>query len=248
MEINNLSFAYAKNEVLKDISFQVEPGDCLAIFGINGAGKSTLLKCMNRIIRPNKGHIKFNGKSLLDLPDNELAKCIGYVSQSCKFSETSVFDAVLLGRKPYIKWDVTAEDLEIVQDVLRVMSLEDFAMRNVTELSGGERQKVSIARALVQQTEVLLFDEPTSNLDLKNQLEVIQIIRDIVQERQIAAIITMHDLNLALRFANKFIMIKDGEVFAFGDKSVLTEESISHVYGVDVSICDYSGQKVVVPC
>lgn len=247
LEVKNLCFSYGAHEVVRDVSFVTEPGECMAILGINGVGKSTMLKCINKINKPKSGEILAGGNDILRMDDTTLAKHIGYVSQCCEFSESTVFDAVLLGRKPFIKWDVTDRDLKIVQQVLEALSLEEFAMRNVNELSGGERQKVSIARVLAQQTPILLFDEPTSNLDIKNQLEVLDIIRKIVRERSLSAVVTIHDLNLALRFADKFLVMKDGGVYAFGDRSVVTETSIEEVYGVQASVIDFTQYKVVIP-
>ncbi len=247
LSVNGLSFKYPSHQVLKDIDFNIAKGECLAILGTNGAGKSTLLKCLNRIIRHQSGDVIIDGKQLTSYGRTELAKKIGYVSQSVRFAHSTVFDAVLLGRKPYIQWDVTDKDLQIVQSVMQSLGLEEYAMRYVDELSGGEVQKVSIARALAQQPDILMFDEPTSNLDLKNQLEVIHIIKKIVGEQQLSAIVTMHDLNLALRFADKYMMIKNGQVFAAGGSEVMTAENIAQVYNVKVSIEYYNDLPVIVP-
>ncbi len=247
MIVKDVSFAYSKRPILKGVSFDVERGDCIAVLGTNGVGKSTMLKCLNQVIRAQSGSITVAGNDIKQMGGNQLAQIIGYVPQSGTFSDSTVFDAVLLGRKPYIKWDVTQNDLEITKSVVRSLSLEEFASRKVNHLSGGEMQKVAIARALAQQPNVLLFDEPTSNLDLKNQLEVIQIIKDIVKKEQMSAIVTMHDLNLALRFADKFIMMKDGEVYAMGDATIVTAESILDVYGVQVTIENLNGYQVVIP-
>lgn len=247
LEIRELCFSYPKNEVVKNFSLSVDAGDCVAVLGINGVGKSTMLKCINKILKPSSGQLLIDGSDISSMSDTQLATRIGYVSQSCEFADATVFDSVLVGRKPYIKWDVTAKDLEIVQEVLRVMSMEDYATREVNELSGGERQKVSIARALAQQTPILLFDEPTSNLDLKNQLEVIDIIRRIVKDNALSAIVVIHDLNLALRFADRFILMKDGSVYSSGGAEVITEDSIREVYGVSASVIEHMGHKVVIP-
>lgn len=246
-EVKNLSFSYPGRDIFKDVSFQIEPGECMSILGVNGVGKSTLLKCINHIIKPKSGNVLINGNDAMAMSRIELARNIGYVSQSCEFAEGSVFDSVLLGRKPFIKWDVTAEDLKIVQDVMQMLSLEEYARRNVNQLSGGEKQKISIARALAQSTQILLFDEPTSNLDIKNQLEVLDIIKKIVKEKNLCAAVTIHDLNLALRFADKFLMMKDGEVFAFGDSSVITPENIYQVYGVPSYVVEYENGKIFIP-
>lgn len=247
LEVKNLYFSYGSHAVVKDVSFLAKTREFVAVLGVNGVGKSTMLKCINNINRPSSGEILVDGQTISKLDNTELAKRIGYVAQNCEFSDSTVFDSVLLGRKPFIKWDVTAKDLKIVQETLHLLSLEEYAMRNVLELSGGERQKVAIARALAQQAPVLLFDEPTSNLDLKNQLEVLQIITRVVKEKNLSAVVTIHDLNLALRFADCFLVMQNGKVYGFGGSEIVTEKSILEVYGVDASIIIHNGHKVVVP-
>ena len=174
---------YDEFYALRDVSLDIMPGDFYGLVGLNGSGKSTLLKCINRILRQQSGKVIVMGEDARTLSGNDVAKRIAYVSQHHNMSSSTVFDAILLGRKPYIRWDVTRHDLEVVHAVMKSLDLEDFALRSVDQLSGGEAQKVVIARALAQQSDVLMFDEPTSNLDLKNQLEVIGIIKDIVRER-----------------------------------------------------------------
>ena len=245
--VESLSFQYPSRKVLNEISLSLDKGECLSILGTNGVGKSTLLKCLNRILRQQSGKVVVMGEDIQGLSGNDLAKRIGYVSQRNHFPASTVFDAVLLGRKPYIKWDVTRQDLEIVHSVMKSLDLEDFALRRVDELSGGEAQKVAIARALAQKSDILMFDEPTSNLDLKNQLEVIGIIKNIIRERQISAIVTMHDLNMALRFADKFIFMKAGKIFAAGDIRIITRENILAVYGVPVDIEIHHNTPVIIP-
>lgn len=247
MIVEGVSYAYPKNPVLKDVSFEIGKGECVAILGTNGVGKSTLLKCLNNVINAQAGAITVADMPLNGMSGDELARLIGYVPQNSFFPDITVFDAVLLGRKPYIKWDITKDDLEIAENMIKSLSLEKFALRKVNFMSGGEIQKVAIARALAQQPTILLFDEPTSNLDLKNQLEVIQIIKDIVQKQQISAIVTMHDLNLALRFADKFMMMKDGRIHAMGGAEIITPQNIWEVYGVQVSIENYNGYHIVIP-
>lgn len=158
-----------------------------------------------------------------------------------------MFDAVMLGRKPYIKWDISKKDMEITRRALNTLGLADFAMRYLDELSGGELQKVAIARSLAQEPEILLLDEPTSSLDLKNQLEVLRLIGQVTKERMLSAVVTMHDLNLALRFADKFLMLKDGEVYAAGGDEIITPENIKAVYSVTVAIEKYGASRVIIP-
>lgn len=247
LSVENLSFKYPSRSVLKDIEFSIKPGECLAILGVNGAGKSTLLKCINRILKPQHGTVFIEKKDARKLAGIELAKRIGYVSQSSQSSRQTVFDTVMLGRKPYIKWDVTQNDLEIVNNIIKMLNLEKYSLRYIDELSGGELQKVIIARALAQEPKVLLLDEPTSSLDLKNQLEVVQLVKKIVKEKKMAAVVTMHDLNLALRFADKFVFMKDSEIFATGGLEVMNSENIKNVYSVSVKVKTCDDLPVVIP-
>jgi len=247
LRVDDVAFRYRSVLVLDGVSFSLNRGEVLAVLGNNGAGKSTLIKLINKILRPLRGTAFVDGKDVRSLTRLEIAQKVAYVSQRNESARFTVFDAVLLGRMPYIKWDVTERDIRIVEDVLRRMHLEDYALRYLTELSGGELQKVVIARALAQEPEVLLFDEPTNNLDLRNQLEVLSIMRDLVKERKIAGIVVLHDLNLALRFADKFLFLKDRKVYAAGGPEVMAPEVIRAVYGVPVVVTHVSGIPVVVP-
>lgn len=247
LSVRGLAFRYPSRLVLQNINLEVLQGECLAVLGTNGVGKSTLLKCLNRILKPQMGVVLIEKDEADRLSRRELAKRIGYVSQRHEGGRCNVFDAVLLGRKPYIKWDVSRYDFEVVQRVLKLLGMEDYALRYLDELSGGELQKVVLARALAQEPKLLLLDEPTSNLDLKNQLEVIRVIGEVVQTQQIAAIVTMHDLNLAIRFADKFMLMKDGAVFAAGGIEVMTPENVESVYSVPVTVEQFRTGPVVIP-
>jgi iron complex transport system ATP-binding protein len=206
----------------------------LSIVGPNGSGKTTLLKCIDRILKPNQGAVLVDGRDVANIGLGELAKIMGYVPQSSTSTfPFTVFDMVLMGRKPYIQWSVGERDKEIVAEILTFLGISKLAARHFNEISGGEQQKVIVARALAQQPQILLLDEPTSNLDIKHQLEVLSIIKDLTRSRQLSVIMAMHDLNLASRFSDRMIMLKHGSIFAVGTpKSVLTEENIESVYGV----------------
>ena len=247
LSVEGLEFSYPSHKVLKDVSFSLEKGECLAILGTNGTGKSTLLKSINRILKPEKGTVTIDGDVVQTMKRTKLAQKIGYVSQSNQSFRTTVFDTVLIGRKPYIKLDVTKKDLDIVNKAIEMMELEEYSLRYIDELSGGEFQKVIIARALAQEPDILMFDEPTSSLDLKNQLEVINIIKKVVEEKGISAIVTIHDLNLALRFADKFILLKDGKIYAAGGMEIITPKNIEKVYSVPVIITKVENKSVIVP-
>jgi iron complex transport system ATP-binding protein len=247
LEVKGLRFHYPNHPVLEDASFRVEKGELLAVLGTNGTGKTTLLKTINRLLKPQAGTVFLNNEPVSSLRRNMLARRMGYVEQQRVGSRTTVFNAVLLGRKPYIEWDITQKDMAITAQALETLGLADHSMRFLDELSGGELQKVVIARALAQQPEVLLMDEPTSSLDLKNQLDVLMLIRQITRERGIAAIVSIHDLNLALRFADRFVLLKDGHVFAVGGIEVMTNENIEAVYSVPVTLANHNGYQVVIP-
>ncbi len=247
LSVQGLDFKYPSHKVLSDVSFSLEKGECLAVLGTNGTGKSTLLKCINRILKPQKGTVIIDEHNVEQTNQAILAQKIGYVSQSSQSFRTTVFDTVLIGRKPYIKWDVTKKDLDIVNKAIHMLELEEYSLRYIDELSGGEFQKVLIARALAQEPDILMFDEPTSSLDLKNQLEVINIIKDVVKSKNISAIVTVHDLNLALRFADKFILLKDGQIYAAGGMEIMTSENIEYVYSVAVTVTKFQNTPIIVP-
>ncbi|MCZ3365573.1 MULTISPECIES: ABC transporter ATP-binding protein [Methanobacterium] len=247
LSVDKIEFSYGNATVLKDVNFKVKKGDFVSILGVNGSGKSTLMKCINRILKFKEGMIFVEDRDLKKMKDIEIARKIGYVPQSSETGFVTVFDAVLLGRKPYIKWDISKKDIELTENILKVMNLEEYALRYINELSGGELQKVVIARALVQEPQILLLDEPTSDLDLKNQLEVMKIIREVSDTHNIASIVVMHDINLALRYSDKFIILKEGQVFTTGGKEVITPEIIKETYGVDVHVKNFEGVPMVIP-
>lgn len=247
LNVQNLTFTYKQSIVLDAVSFAVHPGELVAVLGPNGVGKTTLLKCINAIHRPGKGAVYLNGKDVLGMKPAEISLGVGYVAQKCQSSRLTVFDAVLMGRKPRMRWRVSANDLKIVDSALHRLGLDDLCMRYIDELSGGELQKVAVARALVQEPDLLLLDEPTSSLDLKNQVDILKMIRRVVDEHKIAAVMTMHDLNTALRFAHKFIFLKDGNVLAQGHASEVTAGLVGDVYGLPVEIHHINGHPMVIP-
>lgn len=246
LSVAEVQFSYPSRPVLRGVNFQLERSQILGVLGVNGAGKSTLLKCLNKILRPRKGCVLLDGKDLLQMKGEEVAKRLGYVPQKYAEESLTVFDTVLLGRKPYIRWAAAESDFQVVEKVLKLMHLEEFALRPVNELSGGETQKVVIARALAQEPEVLLLDEPISNLDLKNQLEVMGLITRTVKGQGLSAILSIHDLNIALRFADRFLFLKHGRVHTFADRSAVTPEVIYEVYGVRVILREVQGYPVMI--
>jgi iron complex transport system ATP-binding protein len=246
--IKGLAFSYGSSKILDDLNLTVEDSEILSLVGPNGSGKTTLIKCIDCILKP-KGSILLDGREIDDMSQQEIAKKLGYVPQSSSTPmATTVFDAVLMGRRPHIGWRVCDSDLDKVAEVLELLHLDDLAMRDFGQLSGGQKQKVLIARALAQEPSVLLLDEPTSNLDMKHQLEVMEIIRDLVLERRISAVMAIHDLNLAARFTDKLVMLKDGKVYAAGEPdSLLCEANICSVFGIESVVMNALGRPYIVP-
>ena len=247
IEIKDIEFGYRSKNILHNISFDMNEGHCIAILGVNGAGKSTLIKCLNRINPVHKGAVMIENSNILQIHLNEVAKNIAYVAQKNEVSNLTVYDAILLGRKPYIKWDVTKQDKEIVDQVIEQLELQDYKMRFLDELSGGELQKVIVARALAQQPKLLLLDEPTSALDPKNQYEMLSLVQKIAQQHQIAVAIVIHDINLALRYCDRFLFIKDTEIYSYGGIETMTADLIEEVYHMPVAIEEYHGIKIMIP-
>lgn len=248
IEVRDLTFSYGKGKnILGQIAFDAKKGESIAILGNNGAGKSTLIKCLNRILQPQGGLVYVDSGDIQKMKRQEIARRMAYVAQKNDGDRFTVYDTVLLGRKPYIKLNASPEDYSIVSSVIEKMGLKAFELRYLDELSGGEMQKVMLARALAQQPRVLMLDEPTSNLDLKNQYEVLSIVRDIAKSEGICVIIVIHDLNLAMRYCDRFLFVKDSLVYAYGGYDVMNEHIISTVYGMEVAITETYGIKVIVP-
>jgi len=241
----NVRFSYGERGVLRGISLEVGEGEFVAVLGPNGAGKSTLLRCLAGILKCDGG-IFVKGRPINDYPPRELSKVLAYVPQRVEPGFLTVFDTVLLGRRPYMGLTPSERDLNVVEGALKRLGIQKLALKRTNEISGGELQKVSIARALAQEPEILLMDEPTNNLDLKSQLEVMRLARELAREGK-TVVTVMHDVNLALRFAKRFVFMKDGRKIADGGLEVLSEELFEEVYGVKVEIGEVRGVPVVVP-
>lgn len=245
--VDDVGFSYNSHPVLSNVSFSLGKGEMSCILGVNGAGKSTLMKCLNRILSPHHGTVLLEGEELSSMSRVEVARRIGYVSQRYSDTRMSVFETVLMGRIPHMGWKAGPSDYATVESTLRRIGLEALSMRRICDLSGGQLQKVIIARALAQTPKILLLDEPTSNLDLKNQLEVMGLIRDISRIRGISTVIAIHDLNIAVRFAERFLFLKEGKIYSVSTRESLSAETIREVYGVDVALKRFEGHTIVVP-
>lgn len=247
IEIKNIEFAYKKELVLKNLSTSINHCDFVAFVGPNGSGKSTLIRCIDGILNPQKGEILIDGKNSRKIDREDLAKIVAYVPQSegARISAT-VYDTVLMGRKPHIGWNPVKKDYETVERVLKILDLESIALEYINELSGGQRQRVFIARALAQEPKILLLDEPTANLDLKHTLEVLKLLKEL-SSQQITIIIAIHDLNLAVKYCNKIVMLNRGEIFAEGGKEIVTTENINKLYGVEVKLIECGNDIIFAP-
>ncbi|WGI17376.1 ABC transporter ATP-binding protein [Methanonatronarchaeum sp. AMET-Sl] len=248
LKVKGIEFSYSSRRILNNVDLKLKEGEILSLIGPNGSGKTTLLKCINRILKPQYGVMMLNGEDIQKMTRKNIAKNIGYVPQTEKNTfPTTVFDTILMGRKPHTNnWGPKEKDLEIVSEIIETLNIEDLSMKKTNELSGGQRQKVMIGRALAQEAEVLILDEPTSNLDLKHQLEVLQLINK-QKEKGTSAIMAIHDLNQAKRFSDKLIMLKNGEIHSAGDPTILNRRNIREVYGVKVNINKNNGHEWIYP-
>lgn len=246
IEIKDIYFSYPDAEILKGVGFKAKKGEVVGLLGNNGAGKSTLVTCLNRIRKPKSGELFIDGENAFQMGRDQLARTVGYVAQKNELTHSTVFDCVLLGRKPYIKWSVSQEDLDICQRIMERVGLLDYQMRYMDELSGGELQKVMLARALVAQPKLLLLDEPTSNLDPRNQYEMMALVQELAKEQGFTVITVIHDLNLALRFCDKFYFLKAGEGYSYGGIETVTAETLKAVYGICAQVLDVQNRKIVI--
>lgn len=256
IKVEDLGFGYPNKEVLKGINLTISNNELVCLLGINGAGKSTLLKCILGILKFQKGKISFDYAMQTDddadvpnvmnsgnnIDTMALARYMSYVPQSVKSSfSIDVYDTIMLGRRPYIGWNITSEDREIVSKTIEFLNLEELAFRKINQLSGGERQRVIIGKAIAQDPRLLLLDEPTSDLDLKNQIQVMKKIKKIVSnpESPKSALVAIHDINMAARFADRILLMSDGEIVAEGTpRQVLTPQNIQNVFAVTADIAE----------
>ena len=250
LRLTDLEFGYGETPVLNSVSFEINGAQFVSIIGPNGVGKSTLIHCINRILTPQAGKVEIDGRDVGDIPQKELAKLVGYVPYSSGTSfPMSVVDTVMLGRYPHSGSRRTEADLRKVHSVLRMLRIEDLSLRSFNELSAGQHQKVMLARGLAQETGILLLDEPTANLDIRHQMDVAHMLRDLSHAKGIIIVMICHDLNIASRYSDRIILLSEGRVFADGTpEEVITADNIERVYGVGCEVMEFEERPHVIIC
>lgn len=249
----DVTLAYGEATIIDELSLAIEPGKITVIVGANGCGKSTLLRAFARLLKPTTGEVVLNGSDIHALPTREVARNLGLLPQSPIAPEgITVTDLVGRGRSPHQKLfsRMSADDYAIVSDALEATRLSELADRSVDELSGGQRQRVWIAMALAQQTDILLLDEPTTFLDVSYQVDVLDLLVDLNRDRGTTIVMVLHDLNLAARYADVLVAVKNGSVHANGaPNDVVTPELVEDVFGLKnvVTTDPVSGTPLVTP-
>ncbi len=238
--VQNLHFRYEDNTILKGVDLTAGKGQFTGILGPNGCGKTTLLRNISGYLKPQKGEVSILGRAVKSLNTKEKAKLIGYVPQESitEFSFTA-YDVVMMGRMPYLKrfQRESREDREAVREAMELTRTWDLKNRIANQLSGGERQRVFIARALAQKPVILLMDEPVSHLDIKHQISIINLIGTLCHTMNITALVVLHDINLAARYCDSVVLMKEGRVVSSGSpRRALTAKNIRNVFDIDVDI------------
>ena len=236
IKTENVNVVLEDNNILKDINIEVDNKEVVGIIGPNGSGKSTLLKCIYRVLKPSNGIVKFDYADIKNISVKESSKKLAVLSQHNNYNfDFTVKEIVLMGRSPHKKFMErdNKEDYDIVNDALKKVDMMNFKDRNFQSLSGGEQQRVILARALAQQPKCLILDEPTNHLDIKYQLQLMRIVKSL----NIKVIAAIHDLNIATMYCDKIYVLKDGKIVQYGTpKEILTPQLIKNVYEVDAKL------------
>ncbi|MHA1977372.1 MAG: ABC transporter ATP-binding protein [Candidatus Hodarchaeales archaeon] len=253
LQIEKVSFQYDDLKVLENITFSTNPGQIIGILGPNGSGKTTLLRCIAGTLKPDQGAIYINNKNIQNFKRKELARYLSVVPQINSFTAGfTVFETVLMGRYPHlgIYQQETEKDYQIVNSALKRVGIAHLVNRDVSELSGGEKQLVTIALGLAQEPKILCLDEPTLHLDINMQYKIMELSKDICHNHQIGVIVVLHDLALAAQYCDRVIILKNGQIRAFGSpEEVISGENIQDTYGVNVIVGrdPSTGLKYIVP-
>lgn len=247
--MKDVTFGYTSDRpVLQDISFRIDEPEFLCIVGPNGVGKSTLVRCVNGSIKPSSGTVRVHGRDVSEYPLKELALHVSYVPVATEdYSIMSVLDTVLVGRYTHQKWKITSEGVEKAYKALRAMQVQDLSMRKFNELSAGQHQKVALARGLVQEADIMILDEPTSNLDPRHQVYVSSFLRSLSKKMGVTVIMISYDLNVSAKYADRLlVMERSGRIHSIGaPREVINRNMIRRVYNIDCDIVDDNGKPHV---
>ena len=250
IEMRDVSLGYGRKAVLNDLTFQVMPGEMVGLIGPNGCGKSTIIRALSRIISPCSGKILLDGKDVNKIGRQDLACLLGVVPQLPLLpSAFTAFEIVLMGRNPHLgllRYE-SQKDLAIAWQAMEKTGTQALAARRVSELSGGEIQCLLIARVLAQETKAILLDEPTANLDIGRQIEIMDLIKNLCRQNNLAVLAALHDLNLASQYCDRLVLLNDGRIHAEGTpREVITTQNIADVYGA--GSCVYIHPVNGLPC
>lgn len=246
MIIKNISKAYNEKKVLDNISFEIPQGKVVSFIGPNGAGKSTVMDIISRLLKKDGGEIIFQGKELSQWKSRDLAKKLSILTQSNNIQmKLTVKELVTFGRFPYSGSRITKEDDEIIQQAISYMELEEFQDRFIDDLSGGQRQRAYIAMVIAQDTDYILLDEPTNNLDIYHSTNMMKIVRRLCDELGKTMILVLHEINFAAFYSDYICAFKDGKIAAYGTvEEVMTKENLSSIYNVDFEMQEIQGKPL----
>ncbi len=253
LKLKDITLGYRKKPVVEGINFEVKPGEILGIVGANGCGKSTIIKAIARIIKPFSGNILLNEINIAQIPRRDLSRLLGVVPQMPLLPSTfTAFEIVLMGRNPHLgllQYE-SKQDMAVAWEAMEKTATQQLAERRIGQLSGGEIQSIVIARVLAQQTKSILLDEPTANLDIGRQIEILDLIKELCQKENLTVVIAIHELNLAAQYCDRLILVNEGRIHSQGEPQVvITEENIKQVYGSSNYLLPHplSGLPVVLP-
>lgn len=249
MEIKHLFFAYGKNLVIKDLNLEIKKNKITTLLGANGCGKSTLFKLLTKVEKPKMGQITLDGKNIKNIDRREFAKKVAIVRQKNQIAgDIKVEELVAYGRNPYIGFMQRPgeKDKEKIKEAIEVCGLKKIRREKVNALSGGQVQRVWIAMAIAQDSEILLLDEPTTYLDIKYQLEILKLIRDLNKNLNKTIVMVLHDINQSIKYSDEVVGMYQGQILFKGSpKEVLKEENISKIYDTELRVVDFEGEKLV---
>lgn len=247
LHVRDLTFGHGARVLLRGLELTARPGEVVAVLGPNGAGKTTLLKVLAHLLPPRTGALLLDDEPLTGLTPPERARRVSYLPQQNEAAPVTVFEAVLLGRVPHLGWQVGEADLVRVEEILIRLGLAPLAGRSCAALSGGELQKVLIGRALAQAPRLLLLDEPVNHLDLANQIDVLSLVRASTREQGLITLVVIHDLNLALRFADRFLLLDGHGGSESGPMDAISPDRVQRAYGIPVARGEVAGHTLLVP-